>query len=190
MADEWLQQGVDVDIQSLQDFAEAVRATLNDFNTSLGAGIMPLVTVQPRLGSVVKEGAYLRDSHGLQVQAMQAMLRDVTLGLNALAMAAEAIALEYMAGDALSQATLDDVRDAFSAILPTYPTSGEAGESTDEMPDEEEPLPEGEYSDTTEPPEPDGSGRTIAEGTPGEFRISSDDEGVYGDDVPAPPAKS
>jgi hypothetical protein len=178
MADEWLQQSVDVDVRSL----------LNDFSTSLSTGVTPLMAVEPVFGrEYLKEGAYLRESHRLQVEAAQKMLGDVLRGLTALATAAETIAVSYITGDALTQATVDDVWDAFTASLPaTTGTEAEpAAAGEEETPAEDLPLPEEAYAqDGGDTKLQDGSGRYIAEGTPGEYWISHDDEGLYGDDVP------
>jgi len=194
MAEEaWLQQSVDFDIQSLLDFAENIRSTLEDFYTSLNTGILPLHEAG-RFGEVVKEGVYFRDAHGLQVEAMQLMLEDVVRGLNALSMAAAAIAAEYQAGDALTQATVDDVWNAFTAsldpVLDGDSEDGQQASSDDEWSSEEWSDPEIEFAEPDERPVLDGSGRTLAEGTPGEFRIEADDEDVYGDHIPTSPLAS
>jgi len=150
-------------------------------------GIVPLMAVEPVFGrEILKEGAYLRETHRMHVEAAHMMLNDVLHGLAALATAAESIAASYITGDALTQATMDDVWDAFTASLP--PTTGTEAEAAgeEELPAEDLPLPDEVLAEDGggDTELQDGSGRYIAEDTAGEYWISADDEGIYDDDVP------
>lgn len=189
MTDPWLHREVNVDIASVQDFALRVQSEFTDnFTTSLAEGVQPMITVHPRFGGgVVNEGAFFRSLHDRQRTAAMHLVNDVTLGLQALAMAAAAVAAEYAFGDAESAATVDDVWESF---IPTAPPGGAggtdpAGPVVDPGPDPVVPpsvYTSPEDSGTDDP----GAGRTIAEGTPGQYTIGRDDEDMHDGVDPTP----
>jgi hypothetical protein len=118
MADTWQpvdKSSVKVDIKGLQDFAKLVSDELkNDFTVNMQQGIAPMLRVAaPFGGGGLHEGALFRQHHDRARMAIGGLLGDITLGMQALSMAAMAIAFEYLGGDNLSSATLDDVSNAF-----------------------------------------------------------------------------
>lgn len=120
MGEEWLVRGdaVKADIQSLHDFAAALRAELkNSFGPSITNGITPLLAAQAPFGAGgLPEGKFFRLRHKENAKAISELLKDVTMGINALAMAADSIAFEYGATDAFASATQDKVFDAFHPL--------------------------------------------------------------------------
>src|SRR5262245_31369194 len=107
MTDPWLHQAVNVEIRSVQDFALRLQSEFTDsFTKSLADGIRPMMAVHPRFGGgIVNEGAFFRSMHDRQRKAAMQLINDVTLGLQALSMAAATVAMEYAFGDAESSAT-------------------------------------------------------------------------------------
>jgi hypothetical protein len=189
--DEWLHRTVDVNINSVFDFADRVRVELTDnFSMSVQDGVQPMMSVQPRFGGgVVKEGAFFRSMHDKHRRAAMYLINDVALGLQALSTAAFSVATEYMLGDAESQATVDDVYESFR---PTPPPAGSTTTTTTETTDTAtQPIyipPSVTNPDSyTSPYEDDTSGWTIASGQSGEFEIADDDEGVDDAAVLPPP---
>lgn len=199
MGDEWLvDENIDVDIQQLKDFAKAIQDELEtNFRPSFENGVRPMLTVQaPFGGGGLKEGKFFRGRHDESRSAVAQMLGDAMKGLVSLSTAAASISAEYLTGDALAQATNDDVYNAFNgvdgqqtlnnlwqqgegeqqnpanAVPPeatdpaTYYGPGSAGDDPEETPDED--LPE-----------------TVGEGS-GSYRIQGDDEQMYGDEVARP----
>jgi hypothetical protein len=118
MAEPWLTDNVQVQISSLQQFAEAIGKELStNFIPSFDAGIKPMLTILAPMGKGgLQEGLYVGSRHDGVRTAIMAMCGDAQKGLMALQMAAMSIAAEYMSGDALSQATHEDVMDAFAPL--------------------------------------------------------------------------
>ncbi|WP_433530407.1 hypothetical protein ACQPYA_30345 [Micromonospora sp. CA-263727] len=119
MGDEWLvDENIDVDISQLKDFAQAIQQELEkNFQPSFEGGLRPMLTVQaPFGGGGMKEAAFFRGRHDESRMAVSHLMGDVMKGLTALSMAAMSISAEYLTGDALAQATNDDVYRAFSAV--------------------------------------------------------------------------
>lgn len=118
MGDEWLvDEQIDVDIQQLKDFALAIQREMEtNFQPSFDNGLRPMLTVQaPFGGGGMKEAAFFRGRHDESRMAISHLMGDVMKGLAALSTAAMSISAEYLTGDALAQATNDDVYNAFSA---------------------------------------------------------------------------
>jgi hypothetical protein len=117
MGDDWLvdSKSVEIEIQSLFDFAEAMQKELEvNFLPSMEAGVKPMLHVQaPFGGGGLSEGKFFSGRHGETVQAVAALCGEAVRGLAALRFAADTIAKEYRNADALAQATQDDVYDAF-----------------------------------------------------------------------------
>ena len=119
MGEEWLvDKEIDVDIQQLQDFAKHIKAELEtNFQPSFERGIRPMLTVQaPFGGGNMEEGKFFRARHDESRSSAASMLADTMRGLAALSTAATSISAEYLTGDAMAQATNDDVYDAFSGV--------------------------------------------------------------------------
>ncbi len=106
---------IKVDISGLQDFATLVsNETKNDFDVNLQQGVLPMLQVAaPFGGGGLHEGEFFRQAHDRARGALGPLLNDVTMGLQSLACAATSIYYEYLGGDNLSSATLDDVENAF-----------------------------------------------------------------------------
>ncbi|TCB90692.1 hypothetical protein E0H26_26795 [Micromonospora zingiberis] len=118
MGDEWLvNENIDVDVSQLQDFAKAIQKELDtNFLPSFDNGLRPMLTVQaPFGGGGLKEGAFFRGRHDESRIAVGQLMGDVIKGLTSLSVAATSISAEYLMGDALAQATNDDVYNAFRA---------------------------------------------------------------------------
>ncbi|MET8148619.1 hypothetical protein ACIBSW_35305 [Actinoplanes sp. NPDC049668] len=117
MGPEWLvDKEIEVDIHQLQDFARHIQAELDqNFKPSFEHGIKPMLMVQAPFGSGgLGEARFFRGRHDESRSAAASMLADVMKGLVALQMGAASIAAEYLTGDALAQATNEDVYKAFS----------------------------------------------------------------------------
>ncbi|RIV34349.1 hypothetical protein [Micromonospora radicis] len=119
MGGEWLvDENVDVDVDQLQDFAQAVRKELEtNFQPSYENGLRPMLTVQAPFGEGdMKEAAFFRVRHDESRLAVSHLMADVIKGLTALSVAATSISAEYLMGDALAEATNDDVYNAFHGV--------------------------------------------------------------------------
>lgn len=179
MADAWLHKTVDVDINGVLDFANRVITVQQDFSKSLADGVTPMMKVKPAFGGgVVKEGAFFRGMHDAQVQAAMAMINDVVRGLAALSKASAGVAVEYLNGDAESQANVDDVYNAFR---PTPPKDDAATTTTttaggNQVPFNDKPVELPPYVPTPHTP---GSGEVVAPGTAGQYVIAGDDEKMH-----------
>ncbi|MBX7270172.1 hypothetical protein KIF24_31885 [Micromonospora sp. Llam7] len=196
MGDEWLvDEQVDVDIQQLKDFALAIQKELEtNFRPSFDNGLRPMLTVQtPFGGGGLKEAAFFRGRHDESRMAVSHLMGDVMKGLATLSVAATSISAEYLTGDALAQATNEDVYNAFFAVDGQDTLSGQweqSGESpTDAVPEaalNPEPMnpyygmdscPTGDQSE--EAPEWAGA-EVVGEGS-GAYLIHGDGEHMHGD---------
>lgn len=170
-----------------------VQAEFTDnFAPSVSEGIMPMMSAQPSYMGGLNEGEYFRGMHTKHVKAAMHLINDVTLGLQALSRAAAAVAVEYAYGDALSEATVDDVYESFipTPEQRTQSPTGEPDPLSDPTAEVELPpeFTNPDAYDSDEPERDDGEGRFIAEDESGEFEIEDDDEEVFEnvDDVPQP----
>jgi hypothetical protein len=193
--DEWLHQTVNVDINSVADFADRVRVELTEnFSKSVADGVQPMMGVQPRFGGgIIKEGSFFRAMHDKHRRAAMYLINDVALGLQALSTAAFAVATEYMLGDAESQATVDDVYDSFVPTAP--PPSATTDTTTTATTTDPNAQPIYIPPDVTNPDaytspyeDQNADGWTIAEGQAGEYHIGADDEDM-GDAATLPPPR-
>ena len=177
VTEEWLHQTVDVDLTSVLDFAMRMQTSVEEFTTSVTDGVKPLMMgVHPRFGGhILSEGAFFGAYHGKQVEAAMRLLNDALVGLATLAKGSAAVAAEYMFGDATSEATVDDVYDAFT---PTPKPAESTEAATTGTVVEEDPVLPAEAYQTDTSGTPSGSGYYVAEGKPGEFWISTDNEGM------------
>ncbi|MDG4762754.1 hypothetical protein O7632_01275 [Solwaraspora sp. WMMD406] len=194
MGDEWLvDEQIDVDIQKLQDFATSIREELEtNFAPSLAAGIRPMLTEPIPTDPTWSESQLFVSRHDESRQAIGQLLGDVARGMAALSTAAMSISAEYLAGDAFSQATNQDVLRAFSGIegqqtLDDYWQQEDSAENDPanvvpaELTDPEHYF--GENSSGTSGP--DGGTpalyqeTVIAEGETGEYVIPADQEDMH-----------
>jgi hypothetical protein len=119
MGEEWLvDKEIDVDIQQLQDFAKHIKDELEtNFKPSFERGVRPMLTIAaPFGGGGMNEGQFFRNRHDESRSSAANLLADAMRGLMALSTAASSISAEYLMGDAMAQATNDDVFNAFSGV--------------------------------------------------------------------------
>jgi hypothetical protein len=196
MNDRWLvDEQIDVDIQQLKDFALAIQKELEtNFQPSFDNGLRPMLTVQaPFGGGGLKEAAFFRGRHDESRIAISGLMGDVMKGLTALSMAAMSISAEYLTGDALAQATNEDVYNAFFAVDGQDTLSGrwQQGEENpaDAVPEEAvNPTPMNPYAGMDSCPTGDqreeapewAKAEVVGEGT-GAYLIPSDDERMHGE---------
>ncbi|MGW0434909.1 hypothetical protein ACWDV4_20515 [Micromonospora sp. NPDC003197] len=194
MGDEWLvDKDIEVDIQQLQDFAEHIKKELElNFQPSFENGIRPMLTTQAPFGAGgLEEGRFFRGRHDESRAAVSQMLGEAMRGLTALSVAATSIAAEYLTGDALSQATNDDVFNAFSGVDGQQTLNDYWGDNEGEEQDPQNLVPEGADDPDAYFGENGNGGSTpgdtpamyqettIAEGKPGEYTIEGDDENMH-----------
>ncbi|WP_341718052.1 hypothetical protein QQG74_30430 [Micromonospora sp. FIMYZ51] len=119
MGDDWLvNEEINVDIQQLKDFAEAVRRELEgNFQPNYENGLRPMLSTQAPFGSGgMQEATFFRGRHDDSRLAVKLLMDDVIRGLVSLSTAAESISAEYLDGDAMARATNDDVHNAFRGV--------------------------------------------------------------------------
>jgi hypothetical protein len=211
MGDAWLvgddaSEKVDVDINQLKDFAEAIKQELKaNFQPSFTAGIKPLMTVRaPFNAGELNEAKWFGHRHQDTAEAILALCAEVQLGLAALAAAAMSISNEYVGSDAFGQATFDDVNDAFAPLEGNQTLQGllnanDKTQTADVGGNETVPIPEGaddptKYDDIGDGGDKadDGKGdgdrpdiyddKTVGSGG-GEYKIGGDDEGTWNKEV-------
>lgn len=192
MGDPWLSdQDIKVDIQQLQDFAKHIQEELEqNFKPSFENGVKPMLMVQSPFGAGgLEEARFFRARHDESRAAIAAMLGDAMKGLVSLHMAASSIAAEYLNGDAMASATIDDVYKAFNGsegqkTLEDY-WSDTPGEQQADGAIPEEAKDPGKYfrdgdNDGRADTDTDTGGMydqtTIADGTSGEYTIQGDAE--------------
>jgi len=195
---------IKVDINGLDDFATRIQGEMEkNFTPSIEAGIKPMMAEAARAPfgeGGLREGQAFKSAHNLNLQAVGQLLGDVSKSLQAIHLAAAAIAREYGGADALSKATFDDVMDVFTAMPAGGSESAANAPEGQVTPDleaaarENVPGAEGPPADVVggdagvaRPPH----GDVIAAGQPGEYHISGDNEGVESrnpaGDFPRPP---
>ncbi|GIJ24735.1 hypothetical protein [Micromonospora lutea] len=198
MGDEWLvDEQIDVDIQQLKDFALAIQKEMEtNFQPSFDNGLRPMLTVQaPFGGGGMKEAAFFRGRHDESRVAISALMGDVMKGLTALSMAAMSISAEYLTGDALAQATNEDVYNAFSAVDGQETLSGKWQEGSEDpaaaVPQEAlNPAPMDPYhglnacpTDEQREETPTWARQDVVGEGPGSYVIPGDDERMHGQDL-------
>ncbi|QOC89815.1 hypothetical protein [Micromonospora craniellae] len=197
MGDEWLvDEEINVDIQQLKDFAQAIQKELDEnFRPSFEGGLQPMLTVQaPFGGGGMKEARFFRGRHDESRMAVSHLMGDAMKGLVALSTAAMSISAEYLTGDALAQATNDDVFNAFHAVDGQETLSGawQEGDATDPaetVPQEAtdpvtnpyhgtDPIPSSDREQT-----PEWAQREVIGEGSGAYVIPGDSERMHGDDL-------
>lgn len=201
MAEAWLHQdaSVNVDVQSVADFAARMRAEIEDnFTPSLTEGINPMLAVSAPFGAGggLGEGALFRDMHERNRMAATRLLGEVFQSLNALGQAAAAVAAEYAAGDGASATTVTDVYDAFTptdasgTAATTVPTTTSAYTVPYTAPDAgNQAPPTGADPDRYPTTNPDAA-VAVAPGTAGEYTIPADNEDMRTGAGPIPQPKN
>lgn len=195
MADKWLVDGnIDVDIHQLQDFAKHIKDELEqNFRPSFEHGIKPMLTVRaPFGGGGLREAGFFRDRHDESRMAAAKLMGDVMKGLTALSTAAMSISAEYLTGDALAQATNDEVLRAFSGVegQKTLDEYWASDEGKDANPDKS--LPEaaedpGKHNNLDSGPNLDlYRDQVIAPDQSGEYLIAGDDEDLHNPNLAMP----
>lgn len=196
MGGEWLvNENIDVDVNQLQDFAKAIQQELeSNFQPSFERGLRPMLTVQaPFGGGGMKEAAFFRGRHDESRMAVSHLIGDVIKGLTALSVAATSISGEYLLGDALAEATNDDVYNAFNAVDGQETLSGrwqQEGDPAELVPEEaRNPETVGPYhgmdscptEDTREQAPQWAASETIGSG-PGAYEIEGEDQRMHGEE--------
>ncbi|WP_306205997.1 hypothetical protein [Actinoplanes sp. RD1] len=188
----WLANGnIEVDVQSLRDFAKAIEAEVNDnFGPSFQQGIMPMLQVAAPFGTGgMEEAKFFKGQHDHSRDALAKMLQDVHQGLIALHLAAANIAAEYETGDATNAADISDVVNVFNPADGTRSLSTLQEQAQEEQQGEGEIPPEaqnpGDYfggehkaADGQNPAFDPYGEQVVAEGEKGEYTVFGDDEGV------------
>jgi hypothetical protein len=109
---------IQVNVESLREYSILLSKEMtDDFNVNLKEGVTPMLRVQSTFGGM-GEGKLYRGTHAKATMAVGLMLKDLSFCLSSLSQAAAAIYFEYIGGDDLSKAKVDDVYDVF------YPTDG------------------------------------------------------------------
>lgn len=131
---DWLTgERIDVDIQQLDDFAAAIMDELNvNFTPSYEHGVRPTLHEPAPFGEGgLQEGQYLQARHEYSRLAMQALIAEAAQGLASLSLAAKTISADYLAEDALTEATNDDVLNAFQGVegQPTLDSAWQQGDN-------------------------------------------------------------
>ncbi|GIH14081.1 hypothetical protein [Rugosimonospora africana] len=191
------QAPIKVDISGLQDFAKLLDDELkNDFQVNLKQGVEPMLHVAaPFGGGGLKEGQFFNQMHRNSELSIGRMLGDVAMGLQALSAAATSIYFEYLGGDNLGSAEVDDVMNAF------YPPPGTM--TLRQKAAQDDKANDGDQSDGKTPsedpniPKIDPNAKVpsfnaddpqvIAKGQAGEYTIPGDSDHMA--DTPADPIK-
>ncbi|WP_432985968.1 hypothetical protein [Dactylosporangium sp. CA-233914] len=103
---------IQVNVASLKDYVMLVGKEVEDFNTNLKSGVVPMTKVQSTFAGF-GEGKLYRGTHLKAVNAVGELLKDVSFSLNAIVQASLGIYYEYLGGDDLGKASVDDVYDVF-----------------------------------------------------------------------------
>ncbi|WP_433056685.1 hypothetical protein [Dactylosporangium sp. CS-033363] len=103
---------IKVNVASLADYVQLVGKEIDDFNTNLRDGVLPMTKVQSTFAGFGEAKLY-RGVHANALAATGEMLQDVSYSLQAIAQAALGIYYEYVGGDDVGRANVDDVYDVF-----------------------------------------------------------------------------
>jgi len=103
---------IKVNVSSLADYVKLVAREADDFNTNFKNGVTPMMKVQSTFAGFGEAKVY-RGTHTNAVLATGDMLKDVAISLQAISQAALGIYYEYVGGDDLGKANVDDVYDVF-----------------------------------------------------------------------------
>jgi len=115
----WIQGGTDfeVDITRLDDFAAQVGSETKDFAGSMTGGITQMMADAGRFGmGGLAEGRSYATLEARYRGQLGHLLTEVQLGLDAITHAAYAVSEEYQGADALSKASIETTRAAFTGI--------------------------------------------------------------------------
>jgi hypothetical protein len=103
---------IQVNVASLKDYVMLVGKEMQDFTENLKSGVVPMTKVQSTFAGF-GEGKLYRGTHAKALMAVTDLLKDVSFSLNAITQASLGIYYEYLGGDDLSKAKVDDVYDVF-----------------------------------------------------------------------------
>jgi hypothetical protein len=103
---------IKVNVASLGDYVRLVGKEIDDFNTNLRDGVLPMTKVQSTFAGFGEAKLY-RGVHANALAATGELLQDVSYSLQAIAQAALGIYYEYVGGDDVGRANVDDVYDVF-----------------------------------------------------------------------------
>jgi hypothetical protein len=184
--------GVRVEPDLLKDFSDQTTAQAQAFQTAFSNGVMPLMPQAAQVGGSTREAAALANRHADVLNQMQLFARDAGIGLTALGMGAQTIAVNYLDSDATQAASMAQVTDAF------FPEPGEqslrdlsigAADSAVDVTDEDQaaadrieaalPAPDDMTPDESSytPVDPRAADQDIALGSGGdEYVVRADDD--------------
>lgn len=152
MGDDWpTGETINVDIQRLDDFAAALMDELNaHFTPGFQYGVLPMLQVQAPFGAGgMNEGQYFRTRHDQSRTAIQELLTEVGMGLASLSTATKSISAGYLTEDALTEATNNDVFNAFSNIAAKPAFDSGSGQGNAGPANSADSLPEARSWETT-----------------------------------------
>jgi hypothetical protein len=191
------QAPIHVDISGLQDFAKLLDDEMkNDFEVNLKQGVEPMLHVAaPFGGGGLKEGQFFNQMHRNSVLAAGRVLGDVALGMQALSAAATSIYFEYLGGDNLGSAQVDDVMNAFyppPGMMTLRQKAAQEDKSNDgdkpgtDTPNEDANIPK--IDPNAKVPEFNSDApQVISPGQPGQYTIPGDSDHMG--DTPVDPIK-
>jgi len=201
MGDDWLvSENIDVNIQQLKDFAQAIQNELEtNFRPSYQGGVLPMLQVQaPFGGGGMNEGRFFRGRHDESRLAVIRLLEDAMQGMVSLSTVSMSISADYLTEDALVEATNTDVLNAFSTVDGQQTLNNGVQQGDNEHGNSTDSLPPGAFGSTVTHLEQsvglDGNTgeaplmdqpETVGEGS-GAYRIQGDDERMHGDEVTPP----
>ncbi|GAA0726718.1 hypothetical protein Drose_12195 [Dactylosporangium roseum] len=187
---------IKVNVESLREYSTLLSDEVkNDFNVNLKQGVTPMMRVQSTFGGM-GEGKLYRGQHAKSLMAAGAMLKDLSMGLVSLSQAAASIYFEYIGGDDLSKAQVDDVYEAFyptkgqktvqDAVNEQQPKNGQQGDGTGQN------QPIVDPKQLTEPAMPSAMNNwddsfVVAEGTNGEYVVNANQSDMI--DTPESPLR-
>jgi hypothetical protein len=101
-----------VNVASLKEYTLLVAKEMDDYTANLKSGVVPMMKVHSTFAGM-GEGKLYRDTHAKALKAIGDLLHDLTFSLNSVSQAAAGIYFEYIGGDDLGKAKVEDVYDVF-----------------------------------------------------------------------------
>jgi hypothetical protein len=160
---------IKVNVSSLADYVKYVNKEIEDYNTNLKDGVLPMTKVQSTFAGFGEAKLY-RGVHANVLQATGEMLKDVAFSLQAIASAAAGIYYEYLGGDDLGKANVDDVYDVF------WPSDGRPT-LQDKLKEQQPPASTGNTSFEATEYGPQTEGAAPPPTTPGSTYFNTWDQG-------------
>lgn len=103
---------IQVNVASLKEYTLLIAKEMDDFTANLKSGVLPMMKVHSTFGGT-GEGKLYRGTHAKAQSAIADLLKDLSFSLNSISQAAAGIYFEYIGGDDLGKAKVDDVYDVF-----------------------------------------------------------------------------